>query len=104
MTADITMNNPRPLWKAEEVAQFLSLGVKTVHKLVREKKLACVQITAKERRFTHEQVQEYIRSQSPEYTLTREPPGTYNRPPRKGVTTENEAKRLGYRRRVYSIS
>ena len=52
------------LWTALDVALFLGISTKTVHKLVREGKLACVQVTARERRFTHEQVEDYMRSQT----------------------------------------
>ena len=40
-----------------DVAQLLGISVKTVHKLVRDGKLGCVQVTTKDRRFTQEQVQ-----------------------------------------------
>ena len=52
------------LLDSKEVADILRIAVKTVNKLVRQGKLACVQVTSSERRFTHEQVQEYIKSQS----------------------------------------
>ena len=45
-----------------DVAQVLGISVKTVHKLVRDGKLGCVQVTTKDRRFTSEQVQHYIES------------------------------------------
>ena len=45
-----------------DVAQLLGISVKTVHKLVRDGKLGCVQVTTKDRRFTQEQVQSYIES------------------------------------------
>ena len=45
-----------------DVAQLLGISVKTVHKLVRDGKLGCVQVTTKDRRFTQEQVQHYIES------------------------------------------
>jgi excisionase family DNA binding protein len=45
-----------------DVAQVLGISVKTVHKLVRDGKLGCVQVMAKERRFTQEQVQHYVES------------------------------------------
>jgi excisionase family DNA binding protein len=35
----------------------LGISTKTVHKLVRERKLAYVRVTRRDRRFTHEQVQ-----------------------------------------------
>jgi excisionase family DNA binding protein len=45
-----------------DVAQLLGISVKTIHKLVRDGKLGCVQVTTKDRRFTQEQVQHYIES------------------------------------------
>ena len=44
--------------------RFLGISVKTVNKLVREGKLGCVQVTAKERRFTEDQIREYIESRT----------------------------------------
>jgi excisionase family DNA binding protein len=52
------------LMNAEDVAKILKIAPKTVHKLVREGKLGCVQVTEKDRRFTPEQVQAYIDSQT----------------------------------------
>jgi excisionase family DNA binding protein len=52
------------LLTAKDVAEILGIAVKTVHKLVREAKFGCVQVTAKERRFTEQQIQEYIESRS----------------------------------------
>jgi excisionase family DNA binding protein len=72
------------LLKAPEVAALLGLSPKTIHKLVRDKKLACVQVTARERRFTHEQVQEYIRSRSIEVRVDKKPASTVSSRPRKG--------------------
>jgi predicted site-specific integrase-resolvase len=37
------------LWCVSDVAQILGIRLKTVHKLVREGKLPCVQMTARER-------------------------------------------------------
>jgi excisionase family DNA binding protein len=54
----------RKLMTAKDVAKILGIAPKTVNKLVREAKLGCVQVTAKERRFTEEQIQEYIESRS----------------------------------------
>ena len=45
-----------------DVAQLLGISVKTIHKLVRDGKLGCVQVTTKDRRFSREQVQRYIES------------------------------------------
>jgi excisionase family DNA binding protein len=52
---------PRLLYP-RDVAQQLGISVKTVHKLVRDGKLGCVQVTRTDRRFTQEQVQHYIES------------------------------------------
>jgi excisionase family DNA binding protein len=52
------------LLSAQDVAEILGISAKTVNKLVREGKLGCVQVTAKERRFTEDQMREYIESRS----------------------------------------
>jgi excisionase family DNA binding protein len=62
-------NNSREIGLArllipDNVAEILGISVKTVHKLVREGKLGCVQVTSKERRFTEEQVRAYINAKS----------------------------------------
>ena len=44
----------RPLLKSAEVAHILGISIKSVHKLVRDKKLACVQDTAGDRRSIYE--------------------------------------------------
>ena len=54
----------RPLLKLKQVAGLLGISIKTVNHLVRKGDLRCVQVTKKERRFTHEQVQEFIERQS----------------------------------------
>jgi hypothetical protein len=46
------------LLTAKGVGAILGISVKTVHKFVREKKLACVRVTSRGRRFTHEQIQD----------------------------------------------
>src|SRR5271157_872942 len=62
------------LLSAKDVAEILGISVKTVNKLVREAKLGCVQVTAKERRFTEDQIREYIESRSSEVQIdTRTP-------------------------------
>jgi excisionase family DNA binding protein len=50
------------LLKATDVAEILGISKKTVNKLAREGRLNCVQVTAKERRFTEAQIREYIES------------------------------------------
>ena len=72
------------LLTVSQVAVALSLSRKTVNKLVREKRLACVQITARERRFTHEQVHEYIRSQSTEVRVDKKDSPAVSSRPKKG--------------------
>ena len=72
------------LLTVSQVAVALSLSRKTVNKLVREKRLACVQITARERRFTPEQVQGYIRSQSTEVRVDKKAAPAVSSRPKKG--------------------
>ncbi len=72
------------LLTVSEVAAALGLSNKTVNKLVREKKLACVQATARERRFTHEQVEDYIRSRTTSVRVDKKDPHRVSSPPRKG--------------------
>ncbi|AFM27734.1 helix-turn-helix domain-containing protein [Desulfomonile tiedjei] len=59
------------LLSPKEVADILGISVKTVHKLVRDQRLACVQVTSKEKRFTQEQVQEFVRSRTIERPIDR---------------------------------
>src|SRR5208283_173063 len=59
------------LLSARDVAEILGISVKTVNKLVREAKLGCVQVTAKERRFTEDQIREYIESRSTKIQIDR---------------------------------
>jgi len=53
-----------PLLTPEKAAQYLGIKVKTLHQLVREGKLACVQVTARDRKFTEAQIQEFIESRT----------------------------------------
>jgi excisionase family DNA binding protein len=62
------------LLKAINVADILGISMKTVNKLVREGKLGCVQVTAKERRFSEEQVRVYIESRSSKVQIDRRIP------------------------------
>lgn len=72
------------LLEPKEVASMLMISLKTVHKLVREKKLACVQVTARERRFTPEQVQQYIESQSTGIRVDKKAAPAVSSRPKKG--------------------
>jgi len=62
------------LLSAKDVAEILGISVKTVNKLVREAKLGCVQVTAKERRFTEDRIREYIESRSSKVQIDRTKP------------------------------
>lgn len=52
---------PILLMTAQDVARILGIGRSTVHQLVKEGRLGCVQITTRNRRFTMEVVEEFIR-------------------------------------------
>ncbi len=86
---DLIGNDPRSLalqslHTAKEVAAALDVSVKTVHKLVREGKLPCVQVTTRERRFTPEQVQRYIESRSTGIRVDKKDAPTVSSRPKKG--------------------
>jgi excisionase family DNA binding protein len=86
----MNINAPLPgmnlgsLLDSEEVAAILKISPKTVHKLAREGKLACVQVTSRDRRFTPGQVQDYIRSHSTEACVDKKPTTTVSSRPKKG--------------------
>ena len=73
-----------PLLDAKDVALILKSSVKTVHKRVREGKLACVQVTAKDRRFTIEQVQTFIEAQSTRTPIDKKVANPISSSPKKG--------------------
>src|SRR5271157_2955642 len=74
------------LLSARDVAEILGISVKTVNRLVRDAKLGCVQVTAKERRFTEEQVRDYIESRTTEIQIDRtKPDRVKSQPPKGGV-------------------
>jgi excisionase family DNA binding protein len=73
------------LLSARHVGEILEISVKTVNKLVREGKLGCVQVTAKERRFTEEQIRDYIESRSSKVQIdTISPVRVKSAPPKGG--------------------
>ncbi len=72
------------LLSAKDVAEILGISVKTVNKLVRDAKLGCVQVTGKERRFTEEQIREYIESRSSKVQIDRTIHGRVKSAPPKG--------------------
>ena len=77
------------------VASILGVSQKTVNKLVREKRLACVQVTSRDRRFTPEQVQDYIRSQSTEVRVDKKESQPVQSPPKKGGIKRKAAGEIG---------
>jgi excisionase family DNA binding protein len=87
--------NALALLRAADVAALLGISIKTVHKLVRERKLASVQVTPRERRFTREQVQEYIESQSTGIRVDKKPTPTVSSRPRKGGEHRKRGEKTG---------
>jgi len=85
-----------------EVSAVLKVPVKAVHKLVREGKLPCVQVTARQRRFTHEQVQDYIRSQSTEVRVDKRSPTPVSSAPKKGGAKSSGVTRAELRKELRS--
>jgi excisionase family DNA binding protein len=83
------------LMDSKHVAAILTISPRTVHKLAREGKLACVQVTARERRFTPEQVQQYIRSHSTEVRVDKGVPRPVQSPLKKGVIKRKSAGDIG---------
>jgi hypothetical protein len=83
------------LLNARQVALIINSSVKTVHRRVREGKLACVQVTARDRRFTHEQVQDYIRSHSTSVRVDKMDPRPVQSPPKKGGIERKSAGDVG---------
>ena len=72
------------LLEPKEVASMLKISLKAMQKLVREGKLACVQVTTRERRFTPEQVQQYIESQSTGIHVDKKAAPAVSSRPKKG--------------------
>src|SRR5208283_236287 len=72
------------LWRVSDVARILALSSKSVHKLVRKGKLPCVQVTTRERRFTPEQVEQYIESQSTDIRVDKKAASPVSSRPKKG--------------------
>ncbi len=93
----------QPLLKARDVAERLLVSEKTVHKLVREGRLACVQVTARDRRFTHEQVQEYIRSHSTEVRVDKKEPRPVSSYPKKGGAKSSGVSGTGLAEEIRSL-
>jgi excisionase family DNA binding protein len=71
---DQERNFIQKLLSVKDVAEILGISAKTVNKLVREAKLGCVQVTAKERRFTEEQIRDYIESRITKIQIDKRKP------------------------------
>lgn len=52
------------LMTAKEVGEMLGITERTVNKLAKDRRLGCVEITARERRFTMELVEEFIEAET----------------------------------------
>jgi excisionase family DNA binding protein len=76
--------NNAVLLEPSEVASTMKISLKALNKLVREGKLRCVQVTVRVRRFTPEQVQQYIESRSTEIRFDKKASPTVSSGPRKG--------------------
>lgn len=53
-----------PLLTICEVGKMLGLSAKRIHGLVREGRIECVQLTARERRFLPEQIEAFVRGRT----------------------------------------
>ena len=76
------------LYTDTEVAAILMITKKMVQELVRKGQLACVQMTPRIRRFTPEQVQQYIDSHSTPPPVDKQRSRPVSSPARKGGDTE----------------
>lgn len=85
-------NIPSPLLKVKDVATTLGIAPKTVNKLVRERKLGCVQVTETDRRFTLEQVQAYIEAQSTLAPIDRKGANPISWPKKGGINESRDEK------------
>ena len=90
------------LLTVSQVAAALGISKKTVNKLVRDKKLACVQVTARDRRFTSEQVQEYIRSQTSDVRVDNKESRSVSSRPKKGGSKSAGFSRTDLRKEMRS--
>jgi excisionase family DNA binding protein len=64
LATDEEINGIPTLLTAQEIGEKLRISSKTVHKLVRAGRLGCVKITARERRFTMDLLEEFIRAET----------------------------------------
>jgi excisionase family DNA binding protein len=73
-----------PLLDPNDVAEILGISTKTVHRLVRERKLGCVQVTRRVRRFTAQQVRKYVASRATVVPVDTENCARVSSQPKKG--------------------
>jgi excisionase family DNA binding protein len=76
--------NDDRLLEPKDVARIIKISLKTIHKQVREGKLDCVQVTSRKRRFTPEQVQQYIESRSTGTMIDKRVTAPVSSRPKKG--------------------
>ena len=72
------------LLSPKDVAEILGISVKTVHKLVRDGKLGCVQVNDRDRRFTEDQVREYVEERTLKVRVDMKRPVSVSSTSRKG--------------------
>ena len=80
------------LMNAQDVAEILGIAKKTVHKLVRDGRLGCVEITETDRRFTIDQVQNFIEAQTVAVRIDKPRGRAVESPPQKGGGTRRGKK------------
>jgi excisionase family DNA binding protein len=92
-----------PLMNAEQVANILGIATKTVHRLVRERKLACVQVTARERRFTPAQVNDYVELRSTKTHVDKKDSRPVSSRPKKGGAKSTGVSGTGLAKEIRSL-
>jgi excisionase family DNA binding protein len=80
------------LLSPKDVAEILGISAKTVHKLVRDGKLGCVQVTGRDRRFTEEQVRNYVEQRTLAVRVDTKHPVSLSSATRKGGDKTGRAK------------
>ncbi len=75
-----------PLLSAKEVAQYLGIRLKTVHEYVRRGELGCIEVSPRDRRFTEDQLQEFIQrtTKPPKKRIDKKPSRSLTYSPKKG--------------------
>ena len=91
-----------PLLTPEQAAEYLGIRVKTVHQLVREGRLACIQITPKDRKFTEGQLEEFIANRTIPVprSVDRKTPGKLTFPPNGGEKRKSTGDILSERKKM----